>query len=128
MVTFIKDPAGWNLLVKSPSSPIFKDLTQRGIKLQRYATRQVGKKTRALATTITTKTTIDFRGMVNTTGSSNKIAYLHHQGTRPHIIVPRRAKTLRFVQRGKIRYSQKVHHPGTKPNRYLTDNLIKVVV
>jgi hypothetical protein len=52
---------------------------------------------------------------------------MHHQGTRPHIIVPRRAQTLRFYSRGRIVYSKLVHHPGTKPNRYLTDNLRRVI-
>jgi hypothetical protein len=65
--------------------------------------------------------------LVATVGSGNRIALMHHNGTRPHFIRPRRAQTLRFYSHGRIVYSQLVFHPGTRPNRYLTDNLSRVV-
>jgi hypothetical protein len=68
-----------------------------------------------------------YGGLTAVIGSDNRIALMHHQGTRPHIIMPRRAQTLRFYSRGRIVYSKLVHHPGTKPNRYLTDNLRRVI-
>ncbi|MGC0418412.1 hypothetical protein [Embleya sp. AB8] len=40
-------------------------------------------------------------------------------GTRPHIIRPRRAKALRFAVGGRIVFAQVVHHPGTRPNNFL---------
>lgn len=40
-------------------------------------------------------------------------------GTRPHIIRPRRAKALRFEVDGRIVYAQVVRHPGTRPNDFL---------
>ncbi|MGW1989572.1 hypothetical protein [Embleya sp. NPDC001921] len=39
-------------------------------------------------------------------------------GTRPHIIRPRRAKALRFVVDGEVVYSAIVRHPGTRPNNF----------
>lgn len=128
MATFVKDPAGWKQFTASPASPIYRDLDKRGEQLRRLAVRQVGKKTYRLAGSMTTRTTIDARGIINTTGSNNKIAYLHHQGSRAHVIRPRTAKSLRFVQNGRVRYAQRVYHPGTRPNRYLTDNLPRVVM
>lgn len=45
-------------------------------------------------------------------------AYVEH-GTRPHRIEARRAKTLRFVQAGAVRFRRGVNHPGTKPTNFL---------
>ena len=39
-------------------------------------------------------------------------------GTRPHDIVPVRAKALRFVVNGTPVFAKRVHHPGTKANPY----------
>jgi hypothetical protein len=72
------------------------------------------------------QTTGGGRGMPRViVGSSHPIALIHHEGTRPHIIVPVKAKALRFpgaAPSGFI-FAKRVNHPGTKPNRYLTDNL-----
>lgn len=41
-------------------------------------------------------------------------------GTRPHIIRPRRKKgVLRFEVDGRVVYTKIVHHPGTRPNNFL---------
>ncbi|MFD5788567.1 hypothetical protein ACFWH1_18335 [Streptomyces sp. NPDC127037] len=40
-------------------------------------------------------------------------------GTRPHIIRPRRRKALRFEVGGRVVFAKLVHHPGTKPNNFL---------
>ncbi|MFF1965434.1 hypothetical protein ACFVW5_17835 [Streptomyces sp. NPDC058232] len=40
-------------------------------------------------------------------------------GTRPHVIRPRRAKALRFEIGGRVVYAAYVRHPGTKPNNFL---------
>lgn len=45
-------------------------------------------------------------------------AYVEH-GTPPHRIEPRKAKVLRFVTAGGIRFSRGVNHPGTKPTNFL---------
>lgn len=51
-------------------------------------------------------------------------ALRHHEGTKPHQIRPNRAKALRFQQRGVVVFSHSVMHPGTKPNPYLSAQLI----
>lgn len=40
-------------------------------------------------------------------------------GTRPHIIRPRRAKALRFEVSGRVVFSKMVRHPGTRANNFL---------
>lgn len=48
-------------------------------------------------------------------------AAIHHDGTRPHEIRPKKAKVLVFNVGGRTVFTQKVRHPGTKPNRFLLD-------
>lgn len=40
------------------------------------------------------------------------------EGTRPHEIVAKRAKVLRFKVGGKVIYRKRVSHPGNKPTRW----------
>lgn len=128
MATFIKDPAGWEQLTRGRDDIIARDLAKRGERLRLMAMRQAGKKTGKLAGSMRSNVSVDFRGIKVEVGSNVKHALMHHNGTRPHIIVPKRARALRFMQRGRIRYAQRVLHPGTRANRYLTDNLPKVVL
>lgn len=50
-------------------------------------------------------------------------AELHHEGTKPHVIYPRRRQALKFVPTGGTThvFRRRVFHPGTKPNRYLAE-------
>lgn len=41
------------------------------------------------------------------------------EGTRPHIIRPRRAQALRFDAGGQTVFAAVVHHPGTRANPFL---------
>jgi hypothetical protein len=127
MAKFVLDKPAYEYMIKSPNGEVGRFLAKRAQRLVTLSRRQVGKKTRALEKSISYNITRDSRGLVAVVGSNNRIALMHHNGTRPHIIVPKTAKTLRFYSRGRIVYSKMVRHPGTKPNRYLTDNLRKVV-
>jgi hypothetical protein len=49
-----------------------------------------------------------------------------HDGTRPHVIVPRNRKVLRFKVGGKIVYARRVNHPGTRPRPFLRQALADV--
>jgi len=40
-------------------------------------------------------------------------------GTRPHLILPKRARALRFEVDGEVVFARRVHHPGTQPQPYL---------
>jgi hypothetical protein len=45
-------------------------------------------------------------------GTDLQYARIHHEGTRPFTIAPKRAKKLRFVTAGGVVFSRLVHHPG----------------
>lgn len=124
---FVKDVKNWNFEFESTKGMVGKDLRGRGKRGVGYASAQVGVRSGALRSSLEYIVAKDAIGPYVMVGSSNKIAYLHHEGSIPHAILPRRAKTLRFVQNGAIRYAKRVYHPGTRPNRYLTDNLRKMV-
>lgn len=49
-----------------------------------------------------------------------------HNGTRPHIIVPRRGRYLRFQVGGRTVYARRVQHPGTPARPYLATALVEV--
>lgn len=127
MAKFVLNRAAYVEMTKAPNGMVGRHLARCAAKLKLLAKAQVGVKTGALKGSINYRITRSSRGLVALIGSDNKIALMHHQGTRPHIIVPKRAQTLRFYSRGRIVYAQIVHHPGTRPNRYLTDNLRKVI-
>lgn len=42
-----------------------------------------------------------------------------HEGTRPHLIRPKRAKALRFEVGGRVVFAKLVRHPGTKARPFL---------
>lgn len=57
---------------------------------------------------------------VSTGGEANDYAIFVHEGTGPHIILPKNAKALAF---GGI-VVKKVHHPGTRAVKFLSNPLI----
>jgi hypothetical protein len=48
-------------------------------------------------------------------------------GTRPHVIRPRRAKALKFTVDGRTVFATVVHHPGTKANNFLAEAMRQVL-
>ena len=127
MAVFVVNEAGMDFVLRSPNGEVGRHLRKLARRLQLLAKAQVGVDTGALKDSINYRIVRGGGGLVAIVGSNNHIALLHHQGARPHIITPRRAQTLRFYSHGRIVYSKLVHHPGTKPNRYLTDNLRRVI-
>lgn len=127
MARFTPNYPGIYSITKNPEGMVGRYLDKVGARLEKLAKTQVGKDTRELMKSINHKVMLKYRGLTVTVGSMNKIALLHHQGSRPHIIAARKAKTLRFYSRGRIVYAKVVRHPGTKPNRYLSDNIRKAL-
>lgn len=122
-VIFIENKVGMEYLLRSQNGPIGRDLKQRGLRVLAGAKSQVGVQTGALRASLHMRHFSDTRGQYVRVGSNLNYAKLHHEGTSPHIIKPRRAHMLRFQTKGQIVFAHVVKHPGTKPNRYLTDNL-----
>jgi hypothetical protein len=128
-VTYVPNTLGFFAEFQTTGGMVGRDLAKRGTQLTRLAQRQVGKKTMALWASLGWHFGVHGKNdLMVTVGSNSKIALIHHNGTRAHVIRPRRTGALRFRQGGRIVYARRVFHPGTKPNRYLTDNLPRVVL
>ncbi|MFD3535242.1 HK97 gp10 family phage protein [Streptomyces sp. NPDC058664] len=61
-----------------------------------------------------------------TVGSDVEYAPWVNDGTRPHIIRPRRGKALKFKMGGRTVYAAVVHHPGTRARPFLDRALADV--
>ncbi|WP_235718302.1 hypothetical protein [Mycolicibacterium goodii] len=49
-----------------------------------------------------------------------------HEGTRPHVIRPRRAQALRFQVGGRTVFARLVRHPGTRARPFLRNAAMRV--
>ena len=125
VIKFYNAEMDWLLL--NPSGTTGRFLANKGRLIVRLAKGQVGVNTGALRASIHMRHFRDPRGQYLKIGSSLPYARLHHEGSRPHIIVPKQAQMLRFVSRGQVIMAHKVNHPGTRPNRYLTTPMRTVV-
>lgn len=116
-------------LLNSPTGPVGRHLSKVAYLVKTAAQAQVGVKTGALKKSIKVgRHERKYNGQKITVGSNLNYALFHHQGTKKHVIYPKSGGVLRFSvsdSRGgsRVIYAKKVNHPGTKPNRYLTDNL-----
>ena len=66
------------------------------------------------------------KGQTIRVGTSVPYAMYVHEGTRPHMIYPQNpGGALKFVPKGGTRViiTKRVKHPGSRPNRFLTDNV-----
>jgi hypothetical protein len=113
-----------NLELRAEYGMVGRYLHKIGKRIERGAKRQAHFKTGALKKSIRLEH-INFReGAAIKVGSSLPYAYAHHEGTKPHIITPNPPNNvLVFAKGSRIIRTQVVHHPGTKPNRYLSDQL-----
>jgi hypothetical protein len=111
-------------MFNNPNGMMGRHLSKQAKKVQAAAKRQVGVRSGRLKRSIRVyghKRTAD--GQELYIGSSVPYALDHHNGTKPHVITPKKRSYLKFRQGAVITYRKSVNHPGTKPNRYLSDNL-----
>lgn len=127
-------PAALQRLLESPTGPVTRDLLVRGERVKVRAQQLVGvhepqagerrgRRPGTLRDSIVKRLARNGKGVACIVGSEDPIALWHHEGTVPHRIVPRNARLLRFVSGGRVVYARGVNHPGTQPNRFLTDAL-----
>lgn len=50
-----------------------------------------------------------------------------HQGARPHVILPRNARVLRFEVGSRIVFARRVNHPGQRAQPFLSNAVHRVV-
>lgn len=120
-ITFFKSQT--DFLLNNPAGPVGRSLARRGVKVLAAARVQVGVDTGNLKKSLRMTHERSARGQFVRVGSKLNHALVHHQGSRPHIITPKRSQVMVFSKGTQIIYATSVRHPGTKPNRYLTDNL-----
>ena len=84
---------------------------------------QVGVKTGALKKNISAYHLGNMTGQYVGLRATRPYAFIHHEGSRPHVIEPRGANKLIFRGRSGVIVTSRVMHPGTKPNRYLSDQM-----
>jgi len=116
-----------DVMLKQPQGEVGRWLRKRGTMIQSAAKAQVGVKTGALKASIKLIHERTVFGQMLTIGSPLSYALMHHEGTRPHVITPKNAKMLRFTSKGRVVYARTVLHPGTRPNKYLADNLYMIL-
>jgi hypothetical protein len=112
-----------DFLLNNPAGPVGRSLARRGVKVLAAAKGQVGVDTEKLKNSLKMTHERGVRGQFVLVGSELKYALAHHQGSRPHIIKPNRAQVMVFSKGSQVIYATSVRHPGTRANRYLTDNL-----
>lgn len=123
------DGAALQAYLDSPQGPPFLELGRRMDRVKGEAQGRVGvsKDTEAgqphLRDAIVTRAGRDGKGAMWLVGAVHPVAWLHHQGTVAHVIVPRNATVLVFEIDGETVFSRRVNHPGTPPNKYLTDSV-----
>lgn len=130
------DPQKLAEFMRSPDGPLYRRMFEDGELVRREAKKLVGysqpdplgrpyRKQNHLRDTIVKRMAVE-RGLpVVLVGSEDPIALLHHEGTQPHRIVATRAPFLVFwwEREGRMVVTKSVNHPGTAPNRYLTNAL-----
>ena len=109
--------------LNAPSGQVGRYMDRKGRLVMAAAKRQVGVNTGMLRASIHMRHSRDTRGQYIRIGSPLRYARVHHEGSRPHIIKPNSQQVLKFVSKGQIIFAHAVRHPGTKPNKYLTDNI-----
>ena len=106
-------------MLKGPRGDVAKFMRGIGQEIQVLAKQQVKIRTGKLRSSIrVTQRTWRTERAVEV-GSKMKYAYMHHEGTRPHLIVPVRATHLKFRSGARIVFAKSVLHPGTRANPYL---------
>lgn len=106
---------GWN-------GPVGKDLERRLRTLAYRSTVSAGIRTGRLKRSIDWHRGVAKRTYIEgTVGSPVSYARVHHQGARPHLILPRSPNgKLRFRVAGRVVYRSSVRHPGHRSNPYMT--------
>jgi hypothetical protein len=129
-------------VLRGPNGMVMRDLIKRATRVQLAAQRQVNIGHVHAGPTRYSKGVGNLRYSIRKrivpggnggnpsvlVGSDMPYAIFVHQGTRPHIIKPRTKKVLVFYIGNQKVVARKVNHPGTKPNRFLTDNLKYAII
>jgi hypothetical protein len=109
-------------LFNSPAGPVMRHLSVRATRIQLSARLRAGHRTGMLRASIVKRfVRVGSQAAIMLIAVAPH-ALIHHEGTRPHVITARNAPFLVFPSKtGGLVFARSVNHPGTKPNRFLTD-------
>jgi len=138
-VDVVIDNAALNRVLAGPNGPVARMLIRDAELVKTEAKRLVGvstpqpgppraRKHGQLRDSIVKRLVKTPTGIAALVGSSDRIALWHHEGTRPHVIRAVRKPRLVFYwpKVGRVVSFKQVNHPGTQPNRFLT-NALRVI-
>lgn len=105
-----------------------RDLERRMTVVQMGARVRVRRRTGRLLSTIRKNNGATKKGpyvdvIAGERGGRLRYTMIEHDGSRPHVIRPRRRKALRFLVDGRVVFRSKVNHPGTRGTKFLTASL-----
>lgn len=83
--------------------------------------RKAPVKTGNLRRTITSR--VERPGVRGVVGTNARYARPVHEGSRAHLIRPKRARALRFKKGNNVMYTRLVRHPGTRGQPFLLEGL-----
>ena len=111
-------------IIASPSGPGFQLVTRATRLVANQAKLNAPVDTGHLRASITQSVTVSGLHVTGRVGSPVSYALDVHEGTRPHVILPRNRKALRFTsRRGALVFALRVMHPGTSGRPFLRDAL-----
>lgn len=109
-------------VLRDPGGLVYPYIEKKTKQVTRLAKAQVGVATGALKNSIEYNMRSGAGPVSSRVTAHDRKAIMHHEGTKPHIIEGK-SKTLKFRGGPTVLYRKRVMHPGTKPNRFLTDSL-----
>lgn len=113
-----------NYQTHAPEGMVGSYLHKIGKRIEKGARRQAHFRTGKLRRSIQLQHIVFREGAAIKVGSNLNYAYMHHEGTKPHLITPNPPnKVLVFGKGTRVIHARSVNHPGTKANRYLSDQL-----
>lgn len=120
--TFSLDRTRIQRMLRLPGGMVYRNMERRVRRVEAEAIRRapgsVGQHIRA---SIQRGPGGEFRGVIR---SSHPASIYLVNGTRPHMIFPRRpGGVLRFTVGGRVVYARFVNHPGTRPDTFMQDAL-----
>lgn len=124
-IVFIDDSEIRNLIRNDRSKDsLWVYLEMKAAKAVLGAKNAAGGETGALKRSIGRTHRATSYGQEVTIYANNKIAYIHHEGSRPHLIVDKPGEVLHFRVGSRVVHTRFVRHPGTKGNPFLSSQLI----
>ena len=116
-----------NFELNQPAGMVGQHLKKIGLQIMVGAKAMVGVRSGNLKRSIHMRQGLRGRVQYVAVGSNLNYAEAHHEGTRAHRIDPRGGRIMRFNVGGTVVYARRIDHPGTKPRKYLTIPMRRVV-